>query len=356
MKILVIKFRNIGDVLLTTPLIENLHHYYPDATIDFALNKGTEAMIEGNPYINKIHIYDRQSANSGFFKKLMTELKFIRAIKKEKYDMAVQTTTGDRGVIISKYAKIKKIVGFLGKHKAINKLLSVKAKYYENFSHTVDLNLNALRALGFEPVSKKVSVFSDESVEHLNLPKRFVHVHLTSRWMFKCANDESMAELIDYCENELGVKVVLTSDNKENELNKLANVLKICKSEPINLGGKLSLKQTIALSKHSSLFIGVDTAIMHIAAANDVPVIAFFGPSNAFEWGPWDNSLMQNGYTAQNGIQSMGKHIVYQKDWNFVPCDKEGIKEHGIEKTLMDFSDEMGQIKAKIRSNLELAQ
>lgn len=68
MKILVIKFRNIGDVLLTTPLIENLHHYYPDATIDFALNKGTEAMIEGNPYINKIHIYDRQSANSGFFK------------------------------------------------------------------------------------------------------------------------------------------------------------------------------------------------------------------------------------------------------------------------------------------------
>jgi len=210
--------------------------------------------------------------------------------------------------------------------------------------------------LGFKPVSKKVSVFSDESVEYLNLPKRFVHVHLTSRWMFKCANDESMAELIDYCENELNAKVVLTSDNKENELNKLANVLKICKSEPINLGGKLSLKQTIALSKRASLFIGVDTAIMHIAAANDVPVIAFFGPSNAFEWGPWDNSLMQNGYTAQNGIQSMGKHIVYQKDWDFVPCDKEGIKEHGIEKTLMDFSDEMGQIKAKIRSNLELAQ
>jgi len=39
-----------------------------------------------------------------------------------------------------------------------------------------------------------------------------------------------------------------------------------------------------------------------------------------------------------------------------VPCDKEGIKEHGVENTLMDFSDEMGQIKAKIRSNLELAQ
>ena len=91
---------------------------------------------------------------------------------------------------------------------------------------------------------------------------------------------------------------------------------------------------------------------MHIAAANDVPVIAFFGPSNAFEWGPWDNSLMENGYTAQNGIQNMGKHIVYQKDWDFVPCDKEGIAKHGIEKTLMDFSDEMPKIKAKIKEIL----
>ena len=61
---------------------------------------------------------------------------------------------------------------------------------------------------------------------------------------------------------------------------------------------------------------------------------------------------MENGYTAQNGIQSMGKHIVYQKDWDFVPCDKEGIVKHGIEKTLMDFSDEMPKIKAKIKEIL----
>ena len=62
---------------------------------------------------------------------------------------------------------------------------------------------------------------------------------------------------------------------------------------------------------------------------------------------------MQNGYTAQNGIQSMGKHIVYQKNWDFVPCDKEGIKEHGVEDTLMDFSDEMPKIKEKIKQILK---
>ena len=50
----------------------------------------------------------------------------------------------------------------------------------------------------------------------------------------------------------------------------------------------------------------------------------------------------------------MGKHIVYQKDWDFVPCDKEGITKYNVEKTLMDFSDEMPQIKTKIKQNLGL--
>ena len=71
MKILVMKFRNIGDVLLTTPLIENLHHFYPGATIDFALNRGCEAMIEKNPFVNKIHIYEREKIKrAGLFENL----------------------------------------------------------------------------------------------------------------------------------------------------------------------------------------------------------------------------------------------------------------------------------------------
>ena len=57
------------------------------------------------------------------------------------------------------------------------------------------------------------------------------------------------------------------------------------------------------------MFIGVDTAIMHLAAANDVPVIALFGPSGAFEWGPWDNDLDANDYTQRNGNQTMGKQL-----------------------------------------------
>ena len=64
MKILIIKFRNIGDVLLTTPLIKNLKLNYPQATIDFALNSSTEAMLKYNPNVNKIYSYDRDKIKS----------------------------------------------------------------------------------------------------------------------------------------------------------------------------------------------------------------------------------------------------------------------------------------------------
>ena len=356
-KILVMKFRNIGDVLLTTPLIENLRYYYPDAVIDFALNKECSAMIEGNPNIRKIHAYDRSIKQQNFFKRLINEIKFIHAIKKEKYDMAIQTTTGDRGIIIAKYAKIKQIVGFEGKNKALNLLITHKTKRPKigySFQHIIEQNLNTLRTLGYEPISKKVSIYANENlISSIDLPNFFVHFHLTSRWMFKCANDETMAELIDFCERDLDVRVVITGDKNEAEIKKIDDVLAICHSKPLNLAGKLNLKQVAALSEKSSLFVGVDTAVMHIAAANDVSVIAFFGASGAFEWGPWDNSQNESGYRAKNGIQTMGRNIVFQKDWDFVPCDKDGITKNGVEKTLMNFSDELPKIKEKIRQNLK---
>ncbi|AQW86534.1 heptosyltransferase III [Campylobacter pinnipediorum subsp. caledonicus] len=353
MKILVMKFRNIGDVLLTTPLLSNLKHHFPDAQIDFALNKGCEAVLQDNPNINKIHIYDRQAAkNNGIFKRILTELRFIKAIKKEKYDIAIQTTTGDRGIIIAKYAKIKKIISFEGKNKAINKLITDKVLKSKWDTHTIDRNLEILKVLNLKPIHKKVEIFFDKNnINHLDLPENFIHVHLTSRWIFKCIKDETMAEIIDFCENKMQTKVVITADNNEIEKNKVKSVINICKSSPINLSGKLSLKQVAALNKKSLLFIGVDTAIMHIAAANDTPVIAFFGPSGVFEWGPWDNNLTQNEYKNINGNQKMGKHCVFQKNWDCVPCGQDGCNGSKISNCLMDF--DIDDIKNAISSNIK---
>ena len=64
MKILLLKYRNIGDVILITPLIENLKSYYSNAVIDVSVNKGTEEMLSLNPRINRIFTYDREDLSS----------------------------------------------------------------------------------------------------------------------------------------------------------------------------------------------------------------------------------------------------------------------------------------------------
>jgi len=101
MKILIIKFRNIGDVLLVTPLIRNLKHHYPGARIDMAVNKETESMVSSHPDVNKVIIYDREKIKLlPLYKRLWQEIAFFNAFRKVNYDIAINLTGGDRGAFI----------------------------------------------------------------------------------------------------------------------------------------------------------------------------------------------------------------------------------------------------------------
>ena len=359
LKILVMKFRNIGDVLLTTPLIENLKINYPDAKIDVAVNKGTEEMLTLNPNISKIHIYDRNFVKKlPLLKKIKKEIIFIKKIKAEKYDLVINLTKGDRGAIIALFSGAKVKVGF--KENFLSNLAFTKSlPLKQGMKHQIEWDLDALRLLNGKIKRKKVSIYWDEEdnkkINSLNLPQKFIHFHPVSRWLFKCIDDKISAEIIDFIENELKTKVVLTAAPVEKEIKKIENILKLTSSNPINLSGKLTLKQTAALNKRALMFVGVDTAIMHIAAANNIPVIAFFGPSGAFHWGPWDNNLMKSGYTKKNGFQTMGKHKVIQVDWDCAPCGKDGCNGSKISECLMSKGLDIEFIKKEIKNSFKKA-
>ena len=84
MKILLIKYRNIGDVLLVSPLINNLKLFYPGAQIDIALNHGTEDMVTLNPNISRVFVFDRKYVKSqSLFIRIFQEVKFFYSFKKE---------------------------------------------------------------------------------------------------------------------------------------------------------------------------------------------------------------------------------------------------------------------------------
>ena len=355
MKILLLKYRNIGDVLLITPLISNLKMHFPEAQIDVGVNKGTESMVSLNPNVNKVIIYDRFITKSlSKLKMLWKEVIFFTSFRKEKYDMVINLTKGDRGTIISWLSKAPVRIGYLNKKRFFKNIYTHNLPKQE-LRHTVETNIDPLRQLNIPITHKKVEVFWSKDDDRLIQKElaninEFIHIHPVSRWLFKCIADNTMAQIIDFCELELGSKVLITASSEKFELDKVNNILNYCKSNPVNLAGKFSLKQIVALNNKSKLFIGVDTAIMHISASNNIPVFAFFGPSGADHWGPWDNDLTESGYTKRNGFQTMGKHRVFAESRGCQPCGQDGCDGTKISDCLMAMDIDL--IKRKIQEML----
>lgn len=350
MKILILKFRNIGDVLLVTPLLDNLKAHYPDALIDIAVNKGTEAMVEGHPTLHSVITYNRSFIKSlGIWNRLKAELAFAWKLRTTHYDIVINLTEGDRGAQLALISNAPIRIGYHSK----NRLFRHAFTHFlppQKMRHTLECNLDPLLALGLPILTHSASIAwneqeSDATKEYTN----FIHIHPVSRWLFKCIDDALMAQIIDFCQEELQTPVILTASADEMEIKKIEKILSFCKTSPINLSGKLSLKETAALNAKAKMFIGVDTAIMHISAANDIPVLAFFGPSGAFHWGPWDNALSHSSYTKRNGFQTMGKHRVLQVDWTCAPCGKDGCHGSKISDCLMQKGLDIEMIKHHIK-------
>jgi heptosyltransferase-3 len=206
--------------------------------------------------------------------------------------------------------------------------------------HVVEMNLDPLRLLNIPIIDKQVEIFwskeDDEFVaKKLTGIKQFIHIHPFSKAWFKDVNIQTTAQIIDYCEQELDIKAVITAAPIQRELDKLDNILKLCQSKPINLGGRFTLKQTAALNSKSKLFIGVDTAIMHISAANNVPTLAFFGPTAPDTWGPWENDLEQANYHRNGGLQVNGKHRVLSDVRTCLPCNNDGCDNNQVSDCLI---------------------
>ncbi len=355
MKILVLKFRHIGDVLLSAVLAKNLKEAYPDATIDYLVNAESKEMLTLNPCIDEVLVYDRKKAkSSGVLGRVKYELSLYVDVRKRGYDIVINTTEGERGAYAALVSGAGVRVGVAAKKGVFSKFCPYTHPYRLTSAHLVEANLDALRALGLEPRHKEVELFfsgSDEAKvdELLGGVRDFVHLHPASRWFFKCLSPAQNAEIIDFIDS-LGVKVVITAAPDEKELKLINEILAECKSEPLNLAGKLSLKQLAALSKKAKLFFGADTAAMHIAASQNTPCISVFGPSGVFNWGAWDNEAAECAYTARNGVQRMGKHTMFQVDWECAPCGKDGCDGSKKSKCLLEYP--LGAVKEEIASRL----
>ena len=319
-RILLIRLRNIGDVLLMVPTIRAFRQSFPGAFISAVVNAGTEEMLTGNPLLNEVLTFERRWKDLSFGARWKREIAFAAEVRRRKFDLAVNLTEGDRGDFLCLASGASFKVGVYEKTQALwwkKRAFDLLVRRSDWRAPIVEQMLDTPRSLGIPVTDKGVEMYyspADRERVDLLLAEKgvgrgdaIVHIHPTSRWLFKCWRDEGMAGIIDRLENTGQVRAVLTGGSERRELDKIESILRLCRTRPTTLAGRISLKELAALSARSRFFIGVDTAPMHIAAAVGTPVIALFGPSGEFNWGPWGEG-----------------HVVIKKDLECRPCGKDG--------------------------------
>lgn len=314
---------------------------------------GTQEMITDNPDIHKVVVFPQRDKNASLFQHITIIYQILKELRQQRFDLAINTTEGDRGIIISYLARAGKRLGYLRKKdKFWRKAMLTDHLFWRDIDHhTVLQNLELVSNLITIdcPISVKLFYKADIQLKIKKLLTKngwessqpIIHIHPVSRRFFKCWQDDKMASTIDFIQSKLNAVAVLTCSPDKKEINKLDGIIKQCKTTPINLGGQLTLKELAALSDLSRLFFGVDSAPMHMAAALDTPVIAVFGPSKVKLWGPWPNgrTTLETPYQ-RSGIQRAGLHTVLQQNWKCVPCSKAGCDSSNISECLVDLPEQ----------------
>lgn len=354
--VLVLKLRNIGDVLLTVPVFRALKETFPGVKTTALVNVGMGDVLADNPLVDEIISFQRPLKNASLMRRITANASLLSEVRKRGFDLTVDLTSGDRAAIISFLSGSRyRLAADPGQ-----KASWVKRSLYTHLTpkdwtpHTVIQNMAVVTPFGITTSNLSVDFHvrheDMEKANHLlaaggiNASDRIVHIHPTSRWLFKCWNEGTMAETIQWLLDK-GLKVVMTTSPEPREIEVARRIIALvprCEGL-LPLLGATSLKELAAIASRADLFFGVDSAPMHIAAAVGTPVIALFGPTGADNWGPWDNETAAScgnttQYPARNGQQTSGLHTVIQKSGMCIPCGRDGCNGSKVSDCLMDIS------------------
>jgi len=337
---LVIKLRHHGDVLLAAPVLSALKHATPQCEVDALVYADTLPMLTGHPALAQLHAIDRNWKRRGIVSQARAEWHLLSALRARNYDLVVHLSVHRRGAWLVRLLRPRWSVAprYTGRFWA-SSFTHLYPAQSNPHRHTVETNLDSLRALGYEPSpeDKRVILTPGEGAEirvdlllaqHGLARNRFIHIHPASRWNFKCWPTEKMAALCDALTEE-GWPIVLTAapDAKEQAMVTEIMARRAVLPAPIfNFSGQLSLKELAALTAQARLFVGVDSAPMHIAAAMGTPTVALFGPSGDKEWGPWN----------------VAHRVVASVNHPCRPCGRDGCEGSKISKCLTELP--VGQV------------
>jgi lipopolysaccharide heptosyltransferase II len=292
-RILIVRTDRVGDVLLSTPVIKALRENYPSAYIAMMVNPYAKEIIEGNPYLDEVIVYDKE----GKHKSWPRSMKFAMRLKKKRFDLAIILHPTNRVHLVTFFAGIPYRIGY---NRKLGNLLTVRLEHEKHLGqkHELEYNFDLLRYLGiavkdkslFMPINPESEVWVRDifAKEGIKESDKLLAIHPAASCPSKIWPVERFALVADKLAKDYGLKILVIAGPKDTA--KAAALIKNMRSGVVDLSGKTSLSQLASVLRRSSLFISNDSGPVHLAVAVGTPVISIFGRNqlglSPLRWGP----------------------------------------------------------------------
>jgi heptosyltransferase II len=278
----------IGDAVMTTPAIRAIRHNFPDARINLLAKPWVAPVFENSPYIDQIIPYDYAGA--------LRTVKAAKMLETYGFDATILLQNAFEAAWVAYRAKIPIRIGYdtdLRKmllthpiHRSSKILRLHQTHYYNEIlkgaglktqGSFLELYLSSKDHDSAMKILKDSNVYDTDFVIGINPSATFGSA---KQWF-----PERFAQVSDRLNKRFNSKTIIFGGPNDQELG--ANIMKMMKTFAVNLSGKTTLKEAMALIARCRLFITNDSGLMHIAAALNVAQVAIFGSTNFAATGPW---------------------------------------------------------------------
>jgi lipopolysaccharide heptosyltransferase II len=283
-KILLIKPRGIGDIVLSTIVLDNLGSFFPSAEIHYLVEEFAKQSVENNPLVKKIHTM--QKTEFAYF--------VARRIRNEKYDLIIDMWSNPRSAQITFLSGAKYRLGYSyrGRRYAYN----IKANAGRGDVHSAEHNLELLKAIDIPITSKNIHYHinknsqqkADRFIKESKLiNKTIIGIIPSGGWESKRCDAEKWIDICRELINQFDVSLLLLwGPGDETDVEKIKSELK----DEIVVSPETDVAEMATLIYNCDLIIANDSGPMHIAAALNIPTLGLFGPTDPKNHGPYNTN------------------------------------------------------------------
>jgi ADP-heptose:LPS heptosyltransferase len=280
-KLLCIKPRGIGDIILSTIVLENLSSFFQNAQIHYLTEEFAKDAISSHPLVSKVLTYKKDDSL----------ISIVKQTRFEKYDIVFDLYSNPRTAQITFLSGAKFRIGYAyrGRKYAYN----IKSEVGRGETHSAEHNLELLKVAGIPISSKKISYkLTNESEEFGNsfinklIRKEFIIGIIPSGgWDSKRCPKEKWVEILTILSAKVSCNIlILWGPEDFDDANFIKNNV-----NDSTLAPETNIKQMAGLLSKCNLVIANDSGPMHLSAALGIPTIGFFGPTDPKKHGPYSD-------------------------------------------------------------------